>query len=392
MSFSQKFYDKINVFKCPKIVYGLHTIAKVGEIAKSFGNKILVISDPGIRKANILKYIEEPLNEAYIDYEIFSQISPEPTIEDAETVADKVRSYNYNAIIGYGGGSSLDMAKIASIAATNREKISDFIGNEKVKRKGLPLILIPTTAGTGSEVTRFIVLSVKDIKKVIISLNAMADIAVIDPYLTVSMPRNITAGTGFDALSHAIESNMSTLSTILSESVGLNAIKYILEYIERAYYNGNDIEARSMMAVASTMAGISLNIGGVVLGHSIAYTIATKKYKHHGTLCAIALPYTMIYNMPVCKDLYLKIAKYIDLEYPSTYDAKDISKLLIRKIAELIAELNIPISLRDLGFSKSDIPTLVDKLINYYPRPNNPREFNRDDLIKLYELMYEGIL
>lgn len=298
----------------------------------------------------------------------------------------------YDFIVGVGGGSSLDVAKTASITAVNPGDVEDFIGVEKVEKKGLPLILVPTTAGTGSEVSRYIVLTKNHIKVIISSWNLVADLALVDPELTFTMPPKLTLGTGLDALSHAVEGIVSTRSNPLSDSIGCEAIRLIRGHLERAYYNGEDLEARAYMSLASTMAGVTLTIAGVVLGHSIAYTIAPRcreEYRHHGTTCGIALPYTIAYNMPVCVEKYARIAESLGIVDPRLTSREKAYKFLEWTV-DFLEDFGIPLSLRKIGVREDEVPKMVSEVLTYYPRPNNPRVLDVESLEKLYYQMLEG--
>jgi len=389
----QVFYQilKTFAFKCPYLIFGNNTIERLGVEVKKYGKKILLVTDKGLIKAGLAdKKVIPSLDKEDLDVDVFDEVETEPSVGCVGKVSEKVRNKSYDAVIGLGGGSSLDMAKTASFIAKTPGSVTDYMGKDKVKTKGLPLILVPTTAGTGSEVSPYIVLSTAEAKKSIVSPLVMADVSIVDPLLTLSLPPKLTAGTGLDALSHAIEGMMSLKSSKLSDALALEAIRLVGKYVERAYLNGDDIEARYHMSLAATLAGLVLGTAGVNLGHSIAHTISMRKHLHHGFTCGMTLPYAMMYNISVCRDKFIAIAEALG-EKVEGLSPIEASEKAVNSVIELNRRLNIPLSLKEIGIAEEILPELADELVQKYPRPNNPRKFEKEALLKLYELMYEGI-
>jgi alcohol dehydrogenase class IV len=247
---------RISLFTGPrKIIFGLNSLRMLGaELKELNASKLLVVTDPNIVKLGHVDRIREQLDSAEI--QVFSGIKQEPTVSELEDLASQVRARDYEAIIGLGGGSVMDSAKIASFSAANPGPIRDYVGADKVHKKGLPLICVPTTSGTGSEVTRYAVIRYERTKRAVASDLIIPDIALVDPVLAVSMPPKLTVYTGLDALAHAVEAMISTWATPLTDSLALGAIRLVFQNLERAYTKGDDLEARYNMSVAATTAGL----------------------------------------------------------------------------------------------------------------------------------------
>jgi len=371
-----------------KLIFGIGIYKKLPEILKNLGvTAPLVVTDKGIIKAGLIDKIKEPLADTSSTIIIYDKVVTEPTIESMEAVKDFVREHNCDGVIGVGGGSSMDTAKIAALMKNNPGNVVDYI-NQRFEKPRLPLILIPTTAGTGAEVTGDIVFSIAQEKKWFSTSKALADIALVDPVLTVSMPPRITASTGLDALCHAIEALMTTYSNPLTDMMALKAAEWVIKHIERAYTQGKDIVARYYMSLAATTAGIVNQNAPATLPHSVGYTLAHRYNLPHGISCAIPLPYCMRYNLPMCVDKFAVIASVFGI----TSDTKrEIALRAIEEIRKLIASLDLPTSLKDLGVPKELLPTLARELIEKYPRPHNICKIDLKKAEDLYMRMWEGI-
>ena len=238
---NQAFYEihrVINFYSPKRIILGQNVVGKVGEEAKALGSRrAIIVTDPGIVSAGYAKVVEDSLREKQIEFGLFDQVEPEPPAGLVAKCSQMIREGKYDLVIGVGGGSSLDVAKGASLMVTNPGTILDYAGMEMVPKPGLPKILIPTTAGTGSEVTRVFVLTDErdQTKKTIGSTFAVPEVAILDPMLTLSMPPHITANTGMDALDHAIESYVSAITTPYAEILAIEAISLIAHNLPLAY-------------------------------------------------------------------------------------------------------------------------------------------------------------
>lgn len=372
------------------ILFGAGAAKKVGVEAKKFGKgKVFLVTDKTIEKLGLSKIVEEPLREEGFAIDVFSDVEPEPTEQTADAVAKEVRKKEYNVVVGVGGGSVLDMAKMASIVATNAESPRKYMEGVPITKPTLPKILIPTTSGTGSEVSPYIVMSVGDVKKFISSPHALANIAIVDPIMTMTCPPAVTAGAGFDALSHAIESMMSTASVPITDVLGMETIKLIFSSLRKATFNGKNLEARYNMALAATLGMMAYaNVGGLY-AHSISYVITIHSHVPHGVGCGVALPYTMRYNLLCAKDKLAMMASAMG-ENVSSISTKEAAERAVNSTFKLLKDVGLPTNLKELKIPRDDIPHLAETLLAKYPRGTNPRRMTIRDAKKLFEDMWEG--
>lgn len=381
---------KIHYLKIPrKIIFGLNALEKITEEAKNInGKKALLITDKNLEKAGLVKNVIQYLEKAGYSTEVFNEVEPEPKLDKSEEIRNIIDGKNFDLVIGFGGGSVLDTAKIASILATNPGKIEDYLGFDLIKKPGLPKILIPTTAGTGSEITRVSVFSKGNTKVAVYSDYLFADVAIIDPLLTISLPPHLTASTGFDALTHAIEAYISLSGNIFTDTISLKVIEIISKYLRRAYFNGNDIEARYYMSIAAALAGICIANAMVCLGHAIGLILGVKYHLPHGVSCALALPYIIEYNSIALGEKIYNIAKALGEKAEGSLD--EITIKVVNSIKKLMKDVGLPISLKEIkGASIKDIPELAKETIKIQRLIiHNPRKVNYEDAIKIFEKMF----
>lgn len=380
---------KVNTFFSPnKVILGNGTVAQAGEEAGKLGaKKVLIVTDAGVVKAGLVQGLEESLKAQKIKFGIYSQVKAEPEARIVDECVKAVCADGYDIIIGIGGGSSLDVAKGAAIMATNEGKIVDYSGTDLIPLRGLPKILIPTTAGTGSEVTRAIIITddSDNSKKAVFSDFALPDVAIIDPLLTLSMPLVVTADTGIDALVHAVETYVSVKATPFSDVLAIEAINLIAENLPVAYVRGDNIEARFNMSLAATLAGMAFTSGGLGAVHALAYPLDTEFHLSHGRSNAVMLPYVVDYNKIGSLSKYADIAEVMgeDMEGLSEYEA---AESLVSCLFRLIEDVSIPTRLSDYGVSRDDIPKLVAGGMKqkrlFVP---NPRNLTEEDVNNIYE-------
>ena len=388
--YAPSFLERVTLFLSPRRIHiGLNALSNLSsEIRRWNPQKILIVTDPNMERLGYIMKIKGQLNG--VEAEVFDEVKGEPSIEELNRLAMKVREESYDLIIGLGGGSVMDSAKIASISATNKGSIEDYLGDSKVGKKGLPLICIPTTSGTGSEVTRFAVIRYEKTKKAISSDLIVPDVAIVDPLLTVSLPAKITTYTGLDALSHAVEAMISGWATPFTDMLALGAIRTIFRYLKRAYENGEDLEARYHMSMAATLAGLSFNDPRVVLAHSIGQTIGPVYNLPHGLSVAFALPYILRFYLSSSVDKIALIS-----EAAGVYDAgmtnEEKAERLIRRLINLYRELEIPLSLREIGASLDDIDGLAEYTVKFQPRRNSPIRLTKENVLELYREMWKGM-
>ena len=379
---------KIYNFQLPrKIVFGINSSETVGLEAKALGgNKILLVTDNNLRRLNITEGIERNLLKEGLSVNIFSEVEAEPSIEVAEKVTEAARRENYDLVVGVGGGSVLDMAKVASIAITNPGAIRKYVGVNLVEKPGVPKILIPTTAGTGSEVTHVAVITLleEEAKSAIISPHMFGDVAIVDPKLTYSMPKRLTASTGLDALSHALEALMAVNANPITDALALQSIKIIFENLPKAYEEGS-VESRVGMSLGALIAGMAFINSWVCLAHALAYSFCVTYGIQHGLSCALSLPYAFKFNMPVIRHKIKLIADAIDANLKDKAKSpEELGALIFEKLLNLLEDLNAPKRLRDIGVPKSDLERIANKLLTFKRLlDKNPRPISKEDARKL---------
>lgn len=374
-------------FKTPNLIYGMDSIQKLETEAKKFGNKIFLVTDENIRKTEPFEIVEEGLGG--LDVEIYDEIRREPTVNDANNIAETARKKDYDMVIGIGGGSVIDMAKISSIMQTNGGRVEKYLEGKRLENKGIPSIYIPTTAGTGSEVTQAIVLSEPSgIKNAIWDPLVIGDLAIIDPYMTKTCPPKVTAFAGADALSHAFEALFSTGSNKLTDSLASESIRLCYENLEKAVFKKENLEARKNMAYSSLMAGLAFNNAGLIMGHAVAYTYASDYELPHGTSCGLTIPYVISFLAPTCPEKIERIGRALELDG----DVEEMEREIASSVKGLLEELGQPVTLKDIGVPENEVSDLAKSLLEDYSRllTKNPRKINKSAADKLFQRMWEG--
>jgi alcohol dehydrogenase class IV len=377
-----------SLFRTPNVlITGIGSVAQVGDQAKKLGaRKVLIITDKILNQTGLVEKVTVPLEAEGIQVAIIDEVIPEPPFENLEQIARGIRDQGYDAFIGIGGGSALDVTKALAVMMTNTGDVRDLIGIEKVKNKGIPFILIPTTAGTGSEVTyNAIFTDIRDnVKKGIVSPYLLPDVAIVDAELTITVPPHVTAATGMDALVHAVESYTAQRASELTDGIALHAIQLISRSIRTAVYNGKNLGAREDMAMGSLMAGISLGNAGVGAVHALAYPLGGKFKVPHGVANSLLLPYVMKYNAIANLEKFAQVAKALG-ENIEGLSLRDAAEVAVRAMAKLSRDVGIPSTLSEVGVTENDIPALaeeaskVDRLLN-----NNPRWLTVKEIDTIY--------
>ncbi len=358
-----------------KILFGLGAVENLGPELDEHGlRSALIVTDPGVRGAGLLARVEDQLRAYKIGYEVYDKVVPNPTVGSIEAALPLAEGKE--AVIGLGGGSSLDTAKALNLLKTHGGRVLDWEGNETVPGPCGPLIAIPTTAGTGSEVTFIAQITVPERKQKvpIVSRYLAPDLAIVDPELTRSLPPKLTAATGMDALTHAIEASTSIAAQPLADLLAFRAIELIHEFLPRAVKDGTDMEARTKMAFASLLAGMAFNNGWVALAHAIAHVLGGLFDLPHGLCCALALPVAMEYNLEARREKYARIAELL---------GERSAEGGITRIKELNREIGLPSGLRELGISEDDVPKIAELALVDGSILFNPREVTAEELAKL---------
>lgn len=375
------------------IRFGIGAVNDLATMVKQFGgSRVLLVVDPGVQAAGLLNSIIAPLKKDKIPYTIYDQVTPEPGLKLADQGMKIAKKAKADCVVGVGGGSALDVAKAIAILLTNGGKAEDYIGLGKIKKPGVPKIMIPTTAGTGAEVT-FTAVFINEKTNSKAGMNGdplYPDAAILDPALTVSLPPHVTAATGIDAFTHALESYVSTQAHYISEMYALEAIDLISHNLRTAFANGGNLAARSAMLMGSLLGGKALAMAGVGLVHAMAYPLGGMFNTPHGLANAILLPYVVEYNLIGNLEKYATVAEIMGYDTEGLND-REAAEMAVEAIYQLNSDVGIPGSLSDLDIPKADIPKMA-KIALTVTRPveNNPRQPSLSDVMAIYEAAFEG--
>jgi len=374
-----------------KIIFGYNSINKVGIEAAKYGDKVMIVSDETMQKVGTVDTVAKVLKKEELEIALFASVEPEPHIETIETLYDQCKKTSSSVIVGVGGGSVMDVSKLAAQALGENKRPSDYMsGSATPVKKRLPLILIPTTSGTGSEVSPYTVVMIGDRKQFLTSDFYYPDMAIIDPLLTITMPSQVTASTGLDALSHAIESLMHRNANDFTYTFGRTAIEMIGRYLRRAVADAEDLEARYYMSMAATMAMLGMSTSGGLYAHSVSFVITKYNPVAHGIGCGLGLPYLMDYNRPIIGNKLIMIADSFGEKIDSLSD-EDAARKSIAAVIGLMQDCRLPIALKDCeGFKEDDLPDMAEIMINEYPRPMNPRKMTSEDAGKYWRNIWFG--
>jgi len=376
-----------------RVIFGFRAIEQIGvEVAHLTKGKVLIASDEAILKLGILDKIQSFLALAGFEAKVFTDIGAEPHVENAEALYNQCLSGDFSILIGIGGGSVMDVTKLVALSGGHKQPPRDFLeGKVKLSERGLPMILIPTTAGTGSEVSPYSVVKIGEKKYFPMSPFFYPDIAIIDPGLTISMPPFITASTGMDALSHAIEGMMHKNANPFSDSLCLDGAQMIGSYLRRAVGNGGDLEARYYMSLGATLCMMGMSMSGGLYAHSVSFVVGKYKPTPHGVGVSLGLPYLMAFNLPVVSAKLAKIAAALG-EPIWMYSEQEAAKRAIHAIKSLMTDIGLPVTLKDYGISEKDIPDMANMMIKLYPRPMNPRSMDQESSMTYWRNMWNGTL
>lgn len=370
-----------------KIRYGLGMVKVLGEELRLLkAEKIMIITDKGLVKTGLVQQITGLVQAEGLSFIIYDEIEANPKDYNVELAAETARQQAVDTIIAFGGGSPIDAAKAVAVLAKQGGKVRDYQGKDKIKADCLSLIMIPTTAGTGSEVTfSSVITDTKEKFKFTIKSPAIAaKVAIIDPELTLTVPPLVTAATGIDALTHAIEGYTANCTEPIAEAVGLYAVEYIAKNIVEAVKNGANIEARDKMLMGSLLAGLSFSHADVASVHCMAEALGSMYDAPHGMCNAILLPYVMEYNLPSAEYKYARVARAMGI------DEKDDSKAAVQGISYikgLSQEIGLP-GLQSLKIKKEDFNLLAEMSVKNGSNDSNPRNITKDDYIMLFNKAY----
>ncbi|MDH2475024.1 L-threonine dehydrogenase [Clostridium perfringens] len=356
---------------------------QVGELGFK---KALIVTDKVLGQIGIVKKVTDVLDNKNIEYAIYDETKPNPTVKNVNDGLALLKEKECDFVISLGGGSAHDCAKGIALLATNGGEIKDYEGVDKSKKPQLPMVGINTTAGTGSEMTLFAIITDEErhIKMALVDKHLTPIIAVNDPMLMLAMPKSLTAATGMDALTHAIEAYVSTSATPITDACAEKAIELISNYLVNAVENGQDVEARDMMAYAEYLAGMAFNNASLGYVHAMAHQLGGFYNLPHGVCNAILLPHVQEYNKATSASRLAKIAKIMGGNIEGLTDEQG-ADLCIDMIKSLSQTIGIPEGLGVLGVKESDFETLATNALNDACSLTNPRKGNLEEVIAIFK-------
>lgn len=384
-------WDSVHSFECPtRISYGWGASAEVGERLRELGvARPLLISDPGVRGAGIVDAVAERLRDAGLDPSVYAETEPNPTTANVAEAVDAWREHGCDGLVGLGGGSSMDCAKGAGIVAANGGSVADYTGKDRIPGELPPLACLPTTCGTGSEVTFNAVITDPEahFKLVYVSPKLAPAVALVDPDLVLSAPPQVIAATGADALCHAVESYVNRGADPLLDAINIGAIRLIGRYLRPAVRE-REREAVAHMALASTMAGIAFNMNANAIVHAASTPVTARHGVPHGVANAIFMPAGLSFLAPSCAPRLADVAVAFgeDVSGLAVEEAADCGVAAVRA---LLVDVGLPGSLREFGLEPSDvdIPALVEDAMKSRNIATNPRPVTPADLDELYRVV-----
>ena len=348
---------------CP-VIFGPGALEQLGTKAKELkATHVFCICDAGVRTTGMADHVKDILEKEGIETCIFDGVLPDAPNEMVEEAGRKANEFGADMVLGIGGGSSLDTAKSVAVLCDNPAPLSGYyLSQGGTFQMKTPLVLIPTASGTGSEVTIMSVIHDEDTDAKEFVLRP-ADLAIVDPKLTISAPPGVTAATGLDALSHAIESYTTNCGNPKAEVLALHAMKLIAANLEKAYKDGSDLEARSNLSLASNFAGMSFNDASVHFGHAAAHEMGIRFHMPHGVACAISLPEVIEFSADVIPEKTVKIARALGVDIPPHTDGTDAGRMAADKVRELMRAVGIK-SLKEQGISREEVLACAEGAVN----------------------------
>ena len=360
--------------------------AELGALARSLGiERLLVVTDAGIAGSGIMDVALQSLSQAGIAVDVYQGVLADPPESIVEAALQQAKQMQANGVCGFGGGSSMDVAKLVALLAATGEDLSAVYGVGNATGQRLPLIQVPTTAGTGSEVTPIaIVTTGETTKQGVVAPQLLPDLALLDADLTLGLPPHVTAATGVDAMVHAIESYTSKIKkNPYSDMLAKEALRLLSANLVHGVENGSDRTARSNMLLGAMMAGQAFANAPVAAVHALAYPLGGHYHISHGLSNSLVLPSVLRFNAPSCDALYGELARVINPNLPATAEA------LIHEMEGLIAQVKLPKTLAEANVPQQDLPMLAkDAMLQQRLLVNNPREVSEAEALAIYEQAY----
>ncbi|AGH44055.1 iron-containing alcohol dehydrogenase [Paraglaciecola psychrophila] len=376
------------------IISEIGAIQRIADICSTLDiSKPLIITDQGIVDVGLMQPLDTAFKNAGKEYFCFDQVVADPPEHIVLSAVTYAKELGVDGVIGFGGGSSLDTAKLVALLANSDEQLADIYGVDAIRGKRLPLILIPTTAGTGSEVTPIAIVTTGETTKAgVVSAILLPDIALLDASLTLGLPSHVTAATGIDAMVHAIEAYTSAIKkNPYSDLLAKQALTLLSSNIVEATLNGSNVEARQAMLFGACLAGQAFANSPVAAVHALAYPLGGHFHIPHGLSNALVLVQVMNFNLSHCADLYAELAPSISDTISLDGSNQQIAKALIDFITSLIKQLKLPVSLAAMGVGETDINTLAnDAMLQTRLLVNNPKPVTLDDVKQIYRQAHQG--
>lgn len=387
-----------------EIVFGAGAVKQIGERAVRAGlHRVLIITDPPLAAAGILEQVRLPLEEAGLAVEVFDEGEPEPSFATAERCLKATQRFRPDSVLGLGGGSNMDLAKIAAVVLTHGGSPRDYVGDDRIPGPVTPLLCVPTTAGTGSEVSASCVLTDQEqqVKVGVLSNHLRPRLAVVDPLLTLGCPRRVTADSGIDALTHAIEAYTAVDNEYfplppdersvyqgkhpLGDCIAEKAIALAGEHLVAAFDEPENVTARTGMALAATLGGLAFSNVGVALVHAMEYPVGGAVHCSHGLGNGLLLPYVMRFNLSARKAAFARVAKLLGCPVQGC-EVEVAAQQAVEAVEQLRERIGIPRRLRDLGVKEDQLPSFAEKAfaVKRILRVN-PRMPSREEILEIYQ-------
>ncbi|MBQ8044057.1 MAG: lactaldehyde reductase [Clostridia bacterium] len=358
------------------------------EITTRGFKKVLVVTDKSLVACGVTKKVTDVLDEAKIEYTVYSEVKPNPTVKNVQDGVEVCKTFGADVIVAVGGGSAMDTAKGISIIMTNpdRADVVSLNGVSNTKNKGLPMIALPTTHGTAAEVTINYVITdeTRKIKMVCVDPHDIPVLAIVDSELMETLPKATAAATGLDALTHAVEGYITKGHNTMADMFHMKAIELIFANLPAAV-NEKDAKAIENMALAQYIAGMGFSNVGLGIVHSMAHQLGAVYDTPHGIANAILLPTVMRFNGEVCADRFKEILAHLGVENANKLTENDAVELFVEKIQELSREVGVTQTVKDTGCKEEDLEMLASKAMEDPCKPGNPREVTKEDFIRLYK-------
>ncbi|KUO49412.1 MAG: hypothetical protein APF76_08555 [Desulfitibacter sp. BRH_c19] len=376
-----------NFYMPTRICFGNNALKDIKKFINK-SDKVLIITDEGLVSVGIVEMVTKEISSLGIEYEVYDSVEVNPRPQTVEKCLTQVKEMQASVIVGLGGGSPLDVAKIVSVLATNPGTLEEYQWEGKqMENPGLPFIAIATTAGTGSEVTRIAVIVDRNVKKGIVNDYLYPTVAIVDPALIRSLPPHLTSTTGLDALTHAIEAYVGLGANSFSDALAFEAIKLIGEYLPIAFANGDDMLAREQVAKASTLAGMAMDQAGLGMVHAMSSPVASYYDVPHGLANAVLLPHAMKFNVSAAPEKFASIAKFFGID-TSGLSSIEAAHEVVEKVRQFCLELKIPDKYYDYTPTQEEMELFGKEAAETFLARNNPIKLESEACVNIFNKVF----